>query len=515
MTKETNRNTSIQSIQTRSYSDIRKLIRHAYMYGTFSDSDYIDMGVINTKIRQLAYMWSNISTYFKMNKPDETVIYNNKNPNRKKNKISRRIFIDSFLQDGSFIASTYKHFSLTKNDLLYYLFFLFSFGNTVDENPYGNNETSVESKLKSITYEESFDREDIYDTMETLWFENGAILNGESEVNTDLLEVSDKPFSRTTLNHFLEELSEQGLLIRKNVDSKIYYRLPLDVLGLSKFTLNTYSDMLDDLLSANQFFCNVMPLVVPGYYINDKLDIMKKRVITTVENKLPNNSFHFSKINHQNIVDDDIVWSLLEYIDSHKPVSYSYGVNVEKKSNHNVLPMKIVEDNVYGRHYLFGYGYAQKSCILHRIDYIDNVIDYECSKVIPSTLGKYSRSCNNDIIAIKNDFCDYHLRFSWNVTPFIGKLYPISIVFDFSKCTSLLRKHLLEKLYRNPLGTECIIKQDEDHMLLRGEISSQEEIIPWLHSFACYAIVDKVICPQLYEIVKKQSMELAQLYEII
>lgn len=117
MPKETNRNTSIQCIDTRSYSDIRKLIRHAYLFGTYSDSDYLDAGLINTKLRQLKYMWSNISTYFDINKPNEKILLKEKIPERKKNKVSHRIFIDSYLNDGSFIASTYKHFSLTKNDI--------------------------------------------------------------------------------------------------------------------------------------------------------------------------------------------------------------------------------------------------------------------------------------------------------------------------------------------------------------------------------------------------------------
>lgn len=511
--KETNRKTSIPSISTRSYSDIRKIIRHAYLYGTFSIADYINVGMVNTKsLRQLAYLWSNISTYFKMNRPNETVIYDGKKK-EKKDGVSRRIFIDSFLQDGSFIASTYKHFSLTKNDVLYYLYFLFSFGKATDDNPYMVNFVHDKEGEYTIPYDSFFSREDMFTVMEELWLENKEILdNKEREI-----EDARCPFSRPTLNRFLEDLCDQGILIKTKIDAKIKYKLSEDVIGLDIYSEETCSDMLDNLLSANQFFCNTMPFVVPGYYINDKLKLMKTQVnIGHEEEEILENIFCFSKSNYHNMVDDDIVWTLLEYIDSKKPISYSYGMYNGKKKEHNVLPMKIITDNVYGRQYLFGYGYPpQKSYIFHRIDFIDDIECFSCSKIIPNSLARYVGVSNDNVEDVINVFCDYHLQSSWNVAPFTGKKYPVRIIFDFSDCPDLLYDYLIEKVYNNPMGMDCIIKQDEYHMVLNVEISSQEEIIPWLHSFTCYAVVDESINSHLYEIMKKQSTELAKLYEII
>lgn len=508
MPKETNRDTSTKQSDMRSYDDIRRLIRHAYLYGTYSDSDYVNEGYTKTKLRQLAYLWSSIATYFDTNKVNGNVLTKNKIPGRKKNKYARRIFIDSFLMDGSFIASTYKHFSITKNDLLYYLYFLCCFGSGDDGNL--NMDSDLSNVVLGISSDKWFGREDFFDCMNSLWNHNQIEINKTEE-------KEETPFSRTTLNSFLEEMFKQGMLHKRVSNSKIEYILEGDVLNLEFLSIDSIGEKVNSLLFLVRFFQCAMPFAVPGYFIEDKLLTIACTMPERKKKEITQNIFHFSKTNYHNIVDDGMMWLLMEKINDKCPIVYFYHSNSKKENEYKVLPMKIIIDNIYGRHYLFGYGYSQKSYVFHRIDCIENVSDYDtCSILLPAALRAYGRKELCDISEITELFCKKHLSNSWNVEPCNkGVLYPVKIIFDFSKCSRGVGHYLKRKVINNPIGQECVEALDDNHMSLYVKISSVNEIIPWLHSFSGYAVVDRKVNIKLYEIMKTQAKELAELYGIV
>lgn len=509
--KNSNRNTSIQSIDVRSYSDIRKLIRHAYLYGTYSDKDYISYGVVNVKERQLAYIWSNIKTYFNIYQQSTPVLSDTKLPNRKKDKKARKIFIDPFIHNAGFLASTYNHFSLNKNDILYYLFFLLAFNNETVNNPYEvYNEDFIPEFLPYYTDDE-FDLGMFVSTLSDMWINNNAFIKN-IDINNLKFIGNNTPFSTTTIYKFLEELCDYGLLNKRvNSGKRVLYSLPKDIISFNEYSFNTASSSRKQLINMIDFFCNVLPFTVPGFYIKQKISLYN--IVENNTSELSQNIV-FKRSNYQNIVDEDIVWSLLEYIDHKESICYQYNSSSGNALIFKVIPIKIIIDNQYGRQYLFGYGYSQKSFVMHRIDFIDDLEIYDNPPALPKSIFEKTllpRNCDLDVLY--DNYFNYHFNEAFNIEPSAKDRIHVRLYFDFSSSTDYT-SYLEKKLINGPYGIRSI-KTSDSHYKLDLFVTNPSEMIPWIHSFADTITVDEKVCPSLYNTLKKQSLEWQKMYETL
>ena len=89
--------------------------------------------------------------------------------------------------------------------------------------------------------------------------------------------------------------------------------------------------------------------------------------------------------------------------------------------------------------------------------------------------------------------------------------YHIRIYFQFPAEKYKILKRQLENTMR--FGT--IIENSDGRITFNITISNYKEIIPWVNSFGEYAIVDKNICPALYEEIKQHNNKLREMYGLI
>ena len=476
----------------RSFDDIRTLLHHAYLYGTSSDSDILESGISDINKRELAYMWNRFNDYFHSVASENQFLQTHNLPGRKQNKKAHRISYDPFQSNTDMLASTYRHFSINANDLIFYLFFLFCFSADEDSNPYyvywSDSVDEDEINSCSLSPKYSFTAGDVEIAMLNFYKTNSKL------VSNKLLSDKDFPLSKMIIHRQLNDMAEQGFLSVYTKEKNCHYRFYQDVFPENKVA---------EFYSLAHFFYNITPMVVPGYFVKDHLF---SRIIydsSYSENDIRNfrnNLFFFSKTNLQNLLDEELMWEFFGYM------SYDY-----EGKQMLVLPIKFVLDWQFGRQYLFGYCYDTNNTVTHRVDLIKNVQKTDTPKKAPMHIGKI---CKNLTFTDRSQAYFHALMdSSWSIGA-RAKTEPVKIYITLPKDTSF-RNYYLKKLFRTPFGADIVTKKSDTEYEINISVTQPHEMIPWIQGFGKYARVDQEICPDLYAKLEKNKMETRTLYETV
>lgn len=170
----------------------------------------------------------------------------------------------------------------------------------------------------------------------------------------------DEPSDRT-IERCLNHLTEQGFLTCSRRVNKHFYTLSPD----------PFSDFSDTqffaLAAAADFHRNAIPPATCGHYL---LDYIKRRM--NEEYAADYDSFFLFKHYHLGqILDDNVLWELLQAIEKQEMVSFQYKVKATLDIT-NIYPCRIIVNEETGRLYLFGINLYENrnEPVLYRLDKI-------------------------------------------------------------------------------------------------------------------------------------------------
>lgn len=297
----------------------------------------------------------------------------------------------------------------------------------------------------------------------------------------------------TIKRSILHEFEKLGFIEkRKKITSKaLYYRLSADILNFNK---NNFLDNLQDMVI---FFYNHHYLSVPGYYLSKTINqykILNSNTKSKTHYQPENNIFVYRYVPKYNTLDNNILWDILQAVKNKYKISYTYTMQNGAVMEYQLIPIKIVIEYEYGKQYCYGYDETTDKYFLSRIDMMDNL------KILEE---KYE----NEAIYLNFDKDFIH---KWMIADNTGS-YNIRIYFHFPAEKYKILKRQLENTMRFGIITE----NSDGSITFDITISNYKEIIPWVNSFGEYAIVDKNICPALYEEIKQHNDKLREMYGLI
>lgn len=148
---------------------------------------------------------------------------------------------------------------------------------------------------------------------------------GSSSIEADSKTISKK----------LKDMYEYGLISKEGnkyyIEETCFYSID--------------EDLLLKLLNMADFMKNLVYPEVSGY----NLFILLKNVYEDRACSEYHSPFQFKYSHLANILDDNVLWSLIEATENRQQISFTY----ENKKKENIIPVKIFTENEYNRRYLF------------------------------------------------------------------------------------------------------------------------------------------------------------------
>lgn len=319
---------------------------------------------------------------------------------------------------------------------------------------------------------------------DTIFCYNDILYYWPKSLNTKIKPKRDKFLE-------LEKIGIIEYVHKSDRYNKLHYKLSDDILNYSE------NNFLNNLLDMVIFFYNHHYLSIPGYYLSKTINqyrILNQNTKNKEHYQPENNLFIYRYVPKYNTLDNNILWDILQAIQNKHKISYTYTMQNGSSIKYNLIPIKIVIEYDYGKQYCYGYDDAAGKYFLSRIDMMDNIEILE---------EKYE---NEDIyLHFDKDFIN-----KWAIADNTGS-YHIRIYFHFPAEKYKILKRQLE----NTMRFGKIVENNEGTITFDITITNYKEIIPWVNSFGEYAIVDKNICPELYNDIKLHNDKLREIYGII
>lgn len=534
--KENKKDTGKFANEIMDFTTLRRMLRNICMYGAFSVGDYIESGLFSQSERSIYDYLKRIDNYLNLPDSDNLPFKSHNLPGRKTDKKSRRIVYDCYRHDNGFLSAVYHEHSIVPEDLIFYFYFLLLFSDSEPDLSVSVSDSIIEeaeekyqisSLLPSlISPTDSFTVNDIISEINSLY-----------ECNSILIDVMEKkvheskpcPLSDEQIRNRLNDFSEIGFLTKEaKVGQKgehyHEYRLSFDIFSSdNNVTPQKSRDTLLSLLNMIEFFSMYMPLSLPGYLlerkIRSKLDFIENRD-DTKSNTLVSRPFQpFGIINSyspQNILDDDVVSSLSEAIIKREFITYTYSYDLmenEEKKDYKLIPVKIISEASWGRHYLLGFSFSDESnlkkgyLVQSRIDHMYNVTLHPFNDEKKKIADEIVSYVSNEYEAKKDSI--------WNVS-LINKA-PISISLLFSFDTSSFgcyeeKRFLLEMKLKN-LKVECNKPHAYEVSL---SCSDFNETIPWLCGYGHFVSLKMESTDKdFYDYFTKYKKDILSIYESV
>lgn len=491
MAKKTN--TFLNDI--KNYDLIREMLHHIYMYGNYSKVDIVKSNMIGSE-RTVYDMINRIKNYL-----DGEYLTTHKLPNRKQDKNGYRLKYDPFQCPINYLANTYRNCSYVVEDFIFYYTLLQAFKPYEKYNSYKHlNLEDYSEDVSELIYNNSYSYDDIMSNFHDVLMANEHILqtldqsSSNANIDTEILITPAKARDR------LNELVELGIITKEN-----------SMYSLAPDLLEDYEENLENLMLLTQFFYNFNELCIPGYYLATTLaqysitvsDEQKHDLLTEQENPV----FFYKNCSLQNVIDDNIFWSILTEINNLSPITYDYKNKNFNVFTYTVFPLKIIIEKQYGRQYLYAYNYSNEQYSTFRLDSISNI----STNTNISNDEKYSfLKSNKNVQQQINAIYIEKMKYSWNTTV-SDKIYDILIHFSCEKkgYVQLLNRVKATGRY----GT--IIPINETSFDYGIKVNSYIEIKPWVRGFGHSALVDRDVSPELFEEIKNDYRKECELYEII
>lgn len=242
------------------------------------------------------------------------------------------------------------------------------------------------------------------------------------------------------------------------------------------------SDGVQRMLSAVQFFENIVPAGVLGYFI--RRDKGNSEEV-----------FSFRHIFMSHTLDDEVVITIANAIASKKGIRFdNCSIRSKAPSVETVLPLKIATNVKHGRRFLIAYHFRNHRLFSYRLDYMKNLTVVEES-------DKYDQLVTN---------LTSKLPFSWGVA--FGKqtqLEKVEVILHIDESTE---EYVLRRVKRE--GKNGSVEKIADNMFLYCvEIFDTMEIVPWLRTFIGRIISIKGSNQTVIQQFMNDSNRMASLYE--
>lgn len=267
-------------------------------------------------------------------------------------------------------------------------------------------------------------------------------------------------------------LTGSGLLKTNKVKNKSYYQLADNILDQL-----TAKELLE-LYNAVSFFTNVSPLSVPGYYLANTISqYMENKKVACPEKNL---FWQYRFCNYSKIVDDEVIYIILQAIENKKSLKISYDKN---KNSILLVPEALRTDYPYGRTYL----YTTKH-VAYKVEKITKIQVISPKKAIkPATSQKVKKPA-----AKKLD-----LIFTFKATD------------DEREVTAI--KH---RLQQEAAWMHCT-ELDKEHYRYTATVQDAFSLVPWIRTFHKYVSLGSDTDTVVKERLEKDKMEALQKYGII
>ena len=305
-------------------------------------------------------------------------------------------------------------------------------------------------------------------------FAGGGFIDETTLLQYELVPT-DRPFpklvediSRSTLHRYLCDLTEQGLLERREESGRYGYRLVPDFLG------DLRTDEVESLLMAIAFYRNVSLMGMPGYFLEQSL---RAHYPAARCGEVP---CQFKHMTITRILDDDVLYALACCIVECRAVHFSYrGKSVV------AIPLRLVTDFESGRQYLLAVrkrrAVSKRFTIAqsYRIDLMQDVQPARAAKHRPE------------------------------VTP--PERHELQLAFRYDDERG--RNHLIYRIREHePESVICDDDQGTLHVTL--ETVDDLKLMPWLRTFYPVVRVEKDGPAHLAERMKKDIEEALKHYGI-
>lgn len=254
--------------------------------------------------------------------------------------------------------------------------------------------------------------------------------------------------------------------------NKSYYQLADNILDQL-----TAKELLE-LYNAVSFFTNVSPLSVPGYYLANTISqYMENKKVACPEKNL---FWQYRFCNYSKIVDDEVIYIILQAIENKKSLKISYDKN---KKSILLVPEALRTDYPYGRTYL----YTTKH-VAYKVEKITKIQVISPKKAIkPATSQKVKKPA-----AKKLD-----LIFTFKATD------------DEREVTAI--KH---RLQQEAAWMHCT-ELDKEHYRYTATVQDAFSLVPWIRTFHKYVSLGSDTDTVVKERLEKDKMEALQKYGII
>lgn len=389
-----------------------------------------------------------------------------------------------------YLADIFSNASYTLNEMQFYFAFLM---------------TSAEISNDDI---DAFDYSYLIDAM------NSRISMGMEYTGIDSIEeyFQNKLSSANTQKAYWNKYIQQGYLIPVTPeDDKTRAWDEQEYHFSNNFEPIDDEELLNKLYILIMFFYHEMPYCIPGYYLYKSL---KEYISTTFKDTVEIESFHLSQENpyfqfincsRQSVLENDILWRLIECIDEVKPITLTYaGPFMEGKIT--LLPAKIAGNNSDGRLYIWGYDYSKKEFSFYRLDHLS----YPSISNIPKDKWYDIDPLNgeNDPAKIKTLLSNLYVegtKYLWTINS-SGFDEPIDLLIHFTFPAKSF-KYYLSKLNREKKHGVVTDLGDNSHVDFSIQITDIKDdpkliphsILPWLRTYEGLFSVDEKVCPDLAE----------------
>lgn len=242
-------------------------------------------------------------------------------------------------------------------------------------------------------------------------------------------------------------------------------------------------DAVNSLLLAVQFFENVVPAGVLGYFI--RRDKGKREDV-----------FSFRHIFMSHTLDDEVVITIAQAIAGKKTIRFeNYSLRSKAPSVETVLPLKIVTNVKHGRRFLITYNLRQRRLFSYRLDYMKNLTVVEESSMHDTKLTDLTEK----------------LPFSWGVA--FGKKAQLEQVEVMLHIDELTEEYVLKRVKRE--GKNGSVEKVGKHTFLyRIEVFDTMEMVPWLRTFIGRIISIKGSNKTVIQRFIDDSKRMASFYEM-
>lgn len=489
------KNTSTFLNDIKNYDLIRQMLHHIYMYGNYSKGDIVKNNIAGSE-RSVYDMITRIKNYL----GGEYLTTHNL-PDRKKDKRGYRFKYDPFQCPINYLADSYKNCSYVIEDFIFYFTLLQAFKPYPKYNAYRiHNLKDYKEDPSELLLGHAYD----YDTLMSNFHD---VLTANEDILQILGQSSSHPSDSESLitpakaKDRMNELVELGII---NKHDHLY--------ALAPDIFEAFDDEIDSLTLMVQFFYNFSELCVPGYYLAATLSQYetamghKNHYGITIEQENP--VFFYKNCSIQNVIDDDIFWSILCAINESRPITFKYKNKSGTMTDYYVFPIKLVVEQQYGRHYVYAYNYSYGNFILMRLDSVFSVnpaieIDKNATYCfLEHPLGNIKEQLN--------ELYATHMKHVWNTTT-SDETFDVLVHFSFPE------KDYSKMLYRvTTTGRDgIIIPIDESSFDYFVKTKSLIEMKPWIRNFGEHALVDKKTCPELHEQIKQDYRKALSAYGLI